>query len=35
MENSLKTEVPVSVPAASTLEDEKFLHSLGVKFPDE
>lgn len=35
MENSLKTEVPVSVPAVSTLEDKKFLHSLGVKFPDE
>jgi hypothetical protein len=35
MENRLKTEVLVSVPAESTLEDEKFLHSLGVKFPDD
>jgi hypothetical protein len=35
VEEELKTEVLVSVPAESTLEDEKFLHSLGVKFPDE
>jgi hypothetical protein len=31
----LKNELVVSVPAESTLEDERFLHSLGVKFPDE
>ena len=35
MEDPLKTEVPVSVPAESTREDEKFLHSLGVKFSDD
>jgi hypothetical protein len=34
MEDPLNAEL-VSVPAESTLEDEKFLHSLGVKFPDE
>jgi|GEM_PF-2020287 hypothetical protein len=35
MDHALKTEVLVSVAAESTLEDEKFLHSLGVKFADE
>jgi hypothetical protein len=35
IEDPLKTEVLVSVPAESTPEDEKFLHSLGVKFPDD